>query len=440
MKKIKIFTVGMVSILSCAILPSIANATNGMFLIGNGNKAKGMGGAGIAVQADALSAATNPATIAGMANRFDIGVDIFKPDVEAQLGSVSSSSTAQINGMGIDSVFILPSMGGTYQLSDTTTLGLSVVPVGGGGTKYKSNFFEAAAAGSANAPGVNTQLGVDLVIGEIVPTIAYKVNKINSFGASLIIGIARFSAYGIGLFDPFTQTQGTTKHFSDQGRDWVFGTGVRVGWLGDFGKVKVGVEYTSKVWMQTYKKYTELFAENGSMDIPANAGLGISFQATPDLLLAVDISRTFYNDVKSIANKGPNLAGNPSGPLGSNDRKLGLSNGLGFGWGGRTVYKIGAEYNINEKWIARAGWDYSESPINEDTQIIFNLVAPATVQNHLTLGGTYNLSSDMAINASYIHAYRYEQNGPTYISDNGSNLGRLSMSQDTIGISFSMSY
>ncbi len=431
-----IFTVGMVTVLGCALLPSIANATNGMFLIGNGNKAKGMGGAGIAVQADSLSAATNPALIAGMANRFDIGVDIFKPDVEAQLGSVSSSSTAQINGMGIDSVFILPSMGGTYQLSETTTLGLSVVPVGGGGTKYNTNFFEAARGSQGN---INSQLGVDLVIGEIVPTIAYRVNKINSFGASLIIGISRFSAYGLNLFSTFTPSN-TPDKLTNQGRDWVFGTGIRVGWLGDFGKVKVGVEYTSKVWMQTFKKYTELFAENGSMDIPANAGLGISYQATPDLLLALDISRTFYNDVKSIANTGPNLAGDPAGSLGSNDRQLGLSNGLGFGWGGRNVYKVGAEYTINEKWIARAGWDYSESPINENTQIIFNLVAPATVQNHLTLGGTYNLSTDMAVNASYIHAYRYEQSGPTYISDDGSNLGRLSMSQDTVGVSFSMKY
>ena len=436
----KIFTVSAATIFMCALIPSYTYATNGLFLIGNGNKSKGMGGVGIAVSMDSLSAATNPATIANMEDRFDIGADIFRPSVEGQLGSVSSKSEAAINGLGLNSTFILPSMGGTYKLNDDITLGVSVVPVGGGGTKYLTNFFEAAAAGDANAPTVDQRLGVDLVIGEIVTTIAYNVNKNHSIGASLLIGIARFEAYGIGLFDPFTQNQGTIDNFTNQGKDWTAGVGARIGWMGDFGKLKVGLAYTSEVDMDEFNHYTELFAENGDMDIPADVGLGISYQATSDLFVAFDVKRIFYEDVASIANSGPNLAGSTEGPLGSEDRRLGLDKGLGFGWTDQTVYKIGAEYNINEKWIARAGWNYAESPIDEDTEIIFNLVAPATVEHHLTLGGTYNLSPDMEINVSYVHAFENEQCGPTYISDDGSNYGCLTMEQHSIGASFSMQY
>jgi len=429
-----------VAIFSLGLAPVASYATNGLFLIGNGNKAKGMGGVGIGLSIDALSAASNPATISGMANRFDIGADIFVPSVEGTLGSVSSKSEAAINGIGLNSTFILPAMGGTYQWNEDITLGLSVVPVGGGGTKYLTNFFEAAAAGTPNAPSVSNRLGVDLVVGEIVTTIAYRINKTHSFGASLLIGIARFEAYGLDLFDPFTQTQGTTDNFTDQGKDWTVGVGARIGWMGDFGKLKVGLAYTSEVDMDEFNHYTELFAENGDLDIPADIGMGISYQATSDLLVALDIKHIFYEDVASIGNLGPNLAGNPAGALGSEDRRLGLANGLGFGWTDTTVYKIGAEYNINEKWIARAGWNYAESPINEDREIIFNLVAPATVEHHLTLGGTYNISPTMEINASYVHAFENEQCGPTYISDDGSNLGCLKMSQNTIGGSFSMKY
>ena len=176
------------------------------------------------------------------------------------------------------------------------------------------------------------------------------------------------------------------------------------------------------------------------MNIPANAGLGISYQATPGLLLAFDVSRTFYEDVPAIANTGPNLAGDPNGPLGSEDRRLGLANGLGFGWTDQTVYKIGGEYSINEAWIVRAGWNYGESPINEDREIIMNLLAPATVEHHLTLGGTYVISAESEINFSYVHAFWNKQCGPTYISDDGSNLGCLEMEQNTIGASFSMKY
>lgn len=442
MKKINKFfkKSGVLVLILSTFAPSVVFATNGLLLTGNGNKANGMGGVGISISMDALSAATNPATIAGMKNRFDIGMDIFMPNVTSQLGSVSADSVAAINGLGIDSMFFLPSMAGTYQWNEKITLGLAVVPVGGGGTKFTTNFFEAAAAGDANAPTVNDNLGIDYVVGEIVTTIAYKLDKNHSFGASLLIGIARFEAYGLGLFDPFTQTQGTTANFTNQGKDWSIGVGARLGWMGTFGDFSVGAEYTSKVDMNEFDIYSELFAEGGNMDVPASAGLGISYQATSSLLLGFDVRRTFYEDTPAIANLGPNLAGDPAGPLGSESRRLGLPDGLGFGWTDQTVYKIGAQYSINEKWIGRVGWNYGESPINENREIIFNLVAPATVEHHMTLGGTYNLTSDMEINVSYIHAFRNKQCGPTYISDDGSNFGCLEMDQNTIGASFSMKY
>ena len=77
---------------------------------------------------------------------------------------------------------------------------------------------------------------------------------------------------------------------------------------------------------------------------------------------------------------------------------------------------------------------------NEEREIIFNLLAPATTEHHVTMGGTYLLNPTMEINVSYIHACENEQAGPTYISDDGSNYGRLQMSQDAIGGSFSMQY
>ncbi len=442
MKKINniIGKTGALAVAMSCFAPSVTYATNGLFMIGNGNKSNGMGGAGIAVSMDSLSAATNPATIAGMANRFDIGMDIFQANVTSQLGSVSADSIASINGMGVDSIYIMPSMAGTYQWNDKVTLGLAVVPVGGGGTKFTTNFFEAAAAGNANAPSVNDNLGIDYVVGEIVSTIAYKLDENHSFGVSLLIGIARFEAYGLGLFDPFTQNQGSTANFTNQGKDWSLGYGVRLGYMGSFGKWTIGAEYTSKVNMNEFDRYSELFAESGNMDVPASAGFGISYQAIPELLVAFDITRTFYEDTPAIANLGPNLAGDPIGPLGSESRRLGLPGGLGFGWTDQTVYKVGAEYNLNEKWIARAGWNYGKSPINEDREIIFNLLAPASTEHHLTLGGTYNISTEMEVNFSYVRAFSNKQCGPTYISDDGSNLGCLEMDQNIIGASFSMKY
>lgn len=424
---------------SCLILPSASYATNALFLIGNGNKSRAMGGVGIAHVLDSLSAVANPAAISGMDDRFDIGMDIFKPDVESQLGSVSDESVAAINGMGMDSVFLMPAMGITYQWDDKITLGFAMTAAGGGGTKFETNFFEAASTADVNAPSVDSRLGVDYVLAEMAPTIAFKVNDTVSLGVSYVIGVARFEAFGLDLFSTFTPSN-TTDRLTDKGKDWSVGHGLRVGALADFGDITLGFQYTSKIWMSKYDLYSELFAEGGRMNVPANLGVGASFKATPDLSLAADITYTFYEDTPAIGNLGPNLAGDPSGPTSNGTRELGTSDGMGFGWSNQAVIKLGAEYQYSDKIMLRAGWNYGKSPINEDREIIFNLLAPATVEHHMTLGGTYAFDPEMEINVSYVHAFENEQSGPTYISDDGSNFGSFKMSQDSLGLSLSMKY
>ena len=426
--------------LAALMVPTISQATNGLFVIGHGTKSRAMGGVAIATPLDSLSGATNPATISSLDNRFDIGMDIFRPEVESQLGSVKAESEASINGLGLDKIFFMPSLGFIYQLTDDLTFGFTMVAAGGGGTKFTTNFYEAAAAGTPNTPTINETLRVDLAVMQMNPTIAYQLDDNNHVGVSLVIGVARFQATGLSLFDPFTQTQGTIDNFTNQGKDWTGGAGLRVGWLGEYGDFSIGAEYTSEVNMDEFNRYTELFAEHGDLDIPASVGLGLSYKFTPDLLMAFDVIHTFYEDVRSVSNLGPNLAGNPNGPLGSEDRRLGLPNGLGFGWEDQTVYKIGVEYVHSEKLILRAGWNYGETTINEAREIIFNLVSPATTEHHLTLGATYNLNPEMELNFSYIHAFSNELFGPTYISDDGSNLGRMEMEQNSIGGSLSWKF
>lgn len=436
MKKINnVFTKSgaLVVAISCFV-PSVTYATNGLFMIGTGNKSRAMGGVGIAHALDSVSVFANPAVMSGMADRFDIGVDIFKPAVESQLGSVSVESVASVNGLGLDSVFFLPAMGIIYNVSDDVTLGASMVPRGGGGTKFLTNFYNVAAG--ANPDEV---LGIDFNTGSINASIAYKVNEQHSIGTTLIIGISRFEAYGLQQFATFTPS-GTIDHMSNNGKEWSVGAGIQVGWMGNFGDVTVGAQYTSKTWMDKFDSYSELFAEGGRMNIPANTGIGISYRAMPTLVIAADVTYTFYEDTPAISNIGPNLAGDPNGPLDPSSGELGTSNGLGFGWENQTVLKIGAEYGFNEKWIGRLGWNYGASPINQDREIVFNLLAPATTQNHLTFGGTYVVSPTIELNASFIHAFWHEQSGPTYLSDDGSNLGRFEMSQNALGFSFSMKY
>ncbi len=93
MKKILYLSVTLVLVLWCA---NIAQATNGYFSHGYGLKAKGMAGATTAVPQDAMIAASNPAGMAFVGDRFDVGLDWFSPKRSAERTGAGAGSN--ING------------------------------------------------------------------------------------------------------------------------------------------------------------------------------------------------------------------------------------------------------------------------------------------------------------------------------------------------------
>lgn len=402
-------------------LPSVSFATNGMFLIGQGAKSRGMGGVAIAYPQDALAGAVNPASIGFVGSRVDIGGDLFLPNAESELGGFSRESTAN--------TFVMPAMGGTYKFNRKLTFGFSAIPAGGGGSRYNKNLYN-----NLTGADVDKTLGVNLMILQMSPAVAYRFNKQNQFGAGLVIGVQTFRAFGLDYFSNFTSTGLFTNYLSNNGNAWSYGGGVRLGWMGRFmdEQLSLGAAYTSRIYMSKFYKYRELFAEGGDIDTPSNFGIGLAYEVTPKLTVAVDVTHTLYSQVNSIGNTSVNISGSPF-PVSQQDNALGKDNGLGFGWSDQTVYKIGAAYKYNDQWTARAGWNYGKSPINEaNGEILFSIVAPAVVQNHLTLGTTYSPSQNVEWSFSYVHAFQFEQTGPTLIGSTGT----LKMDQNAFGVSF----
>jgi len=411
--------------MSCALAPAISLATNGMFLIGQGTKARGAGGVAIAMPQDAISGAANPATISFVGSRGDAGVDIFAPRAKSKLGKEEEDSRAKL--------FAMPAMGGVYKFNRKVSLGFSGVPAGGGATRYNTNLYNTS---SGSNPDVT--LGVNLAMLQMSPTIAVKANKQNSFGASVVFGVQTFRAFGLEYFETFTQSFADEKpvdNLTGNGNDWAYGAGVRLGWMGNYfdKRLSLGAVYTSKIYMTEFDDYSDLFAEQGDLDTPANVGFGISYKFTPKLTLGLDITRTFYEDVAAIGNASATTGPGSIYPNEDERHRLGNDDGLGFGWDDQTVYKLGAIYDYSKDWTFRAGWNYGESPVDEKNgEILMSIMAPAVTQNHLTLGATYSPSKAMELSFSYVHAFKYEQDGPTYIG----NTGKISMYQNSVGVSF----
>lgn len=421
--------------------PASVFATNGMFLIGTGAKARSMGGVGITMNHDVFTSTANPATMVEIkGNRFDIGGDVFTAPATSTLGQTPNVHTEKSNPdhMTIaDGVYMMPAMGATWNDGDLS-YGFTMVPVGGGGSRYDYNLYNCANNTVQTDPICSDKLGVSLMVMNINPTIAMKLDENSSVGATLIIGMQIFKAYGLGQFTQFTTTQDSTAKLTNQGTDIAYGAGIRLGWLGNYmeGDLALGAAYTSQTYMSKFDDYADLFAEQGQMNTPGNIGIGASYKVNDDITVAMDINYIMYEDVAAVSNPGPDPGSATPFPVDRATNALGRDEGLGFGWDNQTAFKLGIIYQYDPTWTLRGGWNYAKSPIDENTDILFSMVAPAVVQHHLTMGATYQLNTDMELSFSYVHAFEFEQFGPTYINYEGG----YKMSQDSIGASFAMSF
>jgi long-chain fatty acid transport protein len=404
--------------IAAALAPGVALATTGYFAHGYGIKAKSMGGVGIALPQDALAAASNPAGIAWIGNRIDLGADLFIPDRGASIVGSGAGADGTYDGNDTKS-FLIPEFGYNRVINPNLTFGVAVYGNGGMNTDYKTNPF-AAFGGTGSA-------GVDLMQLFIAPTVAWKSGS-HSFGASLNLAYQRFKAEGIQGFAGFSASSGNV---SNNGYDDSTGFGVRVGWTGQVSPaVTLGATYQSKTKMSEFDKYSGLFANQGDFDIPENYGAGIAVKASPKLTVAADVLRINYNDIPAV--------GNPVDSLFTGSQ-LGSTNGPGFGWQNTTVYKIGLAYELKPGTTLRAGYVTLDQPIPAN-QTLFNILAPGVVEDHLTLGLTLEMSKTSELTVMYMHAFEKKVNGSGSMSGFGGGEANLRMSQDSIGVAYGWKY
>lgn len=433
--------------LSLALAHTPALATNGYFMPGYGIRSQGMGGVGIAYGTDSLSIAANPANIVNTGMRGDMGFGVMRAQRHAAVGEAAGQDMVNRDPgftfggetTSLRDWFILPEMGITMPLTESLHVGMAFVPNGGGSTVYPWNFFSYNGFGPGNhIPGNGEPIGGELMQLLVPITVGYKLNEDHAFGAALDLAAQRFRMYGLQSFKAFSQQfnvpiSADYDHLTNNGFDYSYGAGVKLGYLGKFldDKLSVGVSYTSRTYMTNFDKYRGLFAEQGDFDIPANYGLGIAVKPKKNLVIAADIYRIEWSSIAALGNRGPGTAppgptANPNlypGPL-SNSRALkgipsyghpefatGNDQGMGFGWKDQTVYKLGVNWGVNERLQLRAGYNYGATPIPDD-QLTFNTLLPVTTEKHYTVGFTYKATEELEITGAYMLAPETSQHSP----------------------------
>jgi long-chain fatty acid transport protein len=299
--------------------------------------------------------------------------------------------------------------------------------------------------GGGNA-GVNLeQLGISL---------GYARELADNFtlGASFLIGYQTIEIRGVGAFQGFTETftqsfiasQGASaispSGLTDNGDDSSWGYGFQLGALWDINpQFTLGASIRSKMYMDEFDKYKDLLAEQGDFDMPAVGTIGLAFRPNNQLTLALDVQQIWYGDVKSIANDNKLatncvLAAEFGGPGAYNPSYcLGGDNGAGFGWRDMTIIKLGVQFAVNDALTLRAGYSHGNQPIR-GSQVAFNALAPAVIEDHWTLGATYKLAPNYELTFWGMYAPEETVKGPGAFT--GTQAPEISMYQYELGVNF----
>ncbi|MEO1889493.1 MAG: outer membrane protein transport protein [Cycloclasticus sp.] len=285
--------------------------------------------------------------------------------------------------------FFIPSIGMSWSLSSDASIGLAIYGNGGMSTDYASH----------NTPlGIGTFGGDALNDGhtgvnyaQIFTNLSYS-RKFADGKASWGVGaIFNYSYLQMEGLSGFFMSSEDPSNLSDQGYDHAFGVGLRLGVLGEvMPGLRLAASYQTKI-RNTFDDYKGLFTNGGELDIPATAQIGLAADVGPGVL-TLDIQHIYYSDADAIGNTSTSLL---TGAL--------LGDSVGFGWDDMTIFKAGYTWEGRDDWTWRLGASYGDQPI-PDKEVTFNIIAPATIEQHYTAGFSKTLDSGKEINVAFMYA------------------------------------
>lgn len=398
---------------TAAVFCSAAHAENGYMDIGIGAKSKGMGGVGVALPQDSLCAALNPAGMAMVGDRVDLGLNWLRQKGEAKFDSNGIAGTNR--HFHSERPMLTPELGVNWMFEPDMSFGLSIYKFGTMNAKYNHTI---PAFGSSTTRFEYSQMMAS-------PSWSWLINDDHSIGIALNVALGRVKAKGVQNIEAFSAHPG---HVSNRGYDYRWGVGARIGWIGHFGEyVSIGLTYQTTTWMSRFHDYKGLLAHRAEMNLPANAGAGIAICPVSELVLSADVLYVFWDDSDAMSN-----GGHRSSPFGRR-------NGSGFGWDNSWVVKFGMAYDVNEHLTLRVGYNHGECPI-ESEQAFLNALTLATIEDHITAGATVCWEEN-EITFFYTHGFEKEIHGhgsvPTKFGAGNANIEAHS---DSVGLSYGYQY
>jgi long-chain fatty acid transport protein len=402
-------------LLLSSILSHPAVAGGGYFGLGYGHLGKQMGGAVTAVGGDAYAGASNPAKLTAAGDQLEIGVEFLNPNRKVKRrGATGPASIYNFSSTSRNPLYVVPDFAYSRQLDDSVAVGIAVYANGGLNNEYTTTTGVPGSSSNPEACGDEPgnfltgcgHAGFDLSQVIFAPTIAWEIAPGHSVGVSPLVAMQRFESFGLQGFAAFSKYP---NKLTNNGHEIAWGGGVRVGWYGEIKPwLSVGAAYATKIYMQKFDRYRGLFAE-GTFDVPANYNIGAAFKPDKNWVVALDVQRIEYGEVRSISNGVLNSL-TPGGPL------IGTSSGNGFGWSrNQTNYKLGLSYSASPQLTLRGGYDYGKKPNKDDLDAVSIGVFMPNSVHRAGVGLSWKTEKGSEVHVGYTHYFNSNYSGPSAI-------------------------
>lgn len=382
-----------------ALLAGGAQASEGVFLLGNDAQQLGRAGSGVASPRSAYWAYMNPGSMIDLDSRFDTSLFNVFAKVEAKpRGILGNRLDGKLEGGGMYNIL---SGCGIYSLKEYGRIGGGLYVPSGTGVEYphSRNIMTRLLQGNHDRRLMYQHF-------RLVVSYAYELPYGIGVGASLQSSLTRFRTDHLTL--NFRPTEGNNEY------DDAYGIGYGLGVYKAWERFSLGLNYTSRHYTQKLDKYKDLLKY--SLDTPQIVQVGFGVKPWKPLELTMDLKYLNWKGVPSYGNK--------------------LLKG-GFNWHDQLVVKAGAEWTINKQWRLMAGFSHGNTPIDKDHVFLSTLV-PVTCEDHLTLGGTYALSEHQEVHLVGVYGFKKTLKD----SGHGDLLSRLGGGSElsSSGIDFAIGY
>lgn len=396
-------------------------------------KATGMGAVGVAKPQDALAAAYNPAGITDIGDRIDAGI-VWGHDQGDGIASGNRSPAAPLVNGKFNAFtthdFYAPDFGINKQLclyGWDVAVGLCVYNRNASKTTYGQSF---PLFGTSN-------LGMEYIHQTISVPVAVKFCD-HSFGVSLNYMVQRIKVNGLQRFDnpAFTRHPG---FLTNKGYAYSNGVGFTLGWKWDIlPSLSVGATFQPRTSMNRFGKYKGFLAQDGLLNIPPLASVGISYRYIPQSSINFDVQYVGWRNCRSIHNRIQPAFNNIL--LGQADYRLGGSKGLGFGWRSQWIYRVGIDYDLSCEWTVRAGARFAKSTIPA-SQTAVNLLTNDPCGNFIMGGFSYRPNETFEFSAYYANGFdRVTKGFNTIPAQLGGGNTSLKQAKTAVGLSLGYNY